>query len=415
MKTSTFIRIKFIFTFFLLNALSSSAQFNTRLIKMVLAEDDWEGESITYQWSGNRYGVYGDELKYDTSYTWGSDNINPIERTSQTFDASNNILTRYKEKRNDLDWVPSQDFTKTYTENNQILSVHSRYWSTGQNAWVNSSRSTYGYDSFGRVATVMSESGYTGQWENSTFTTNTYGNVGIPDLVVIQSWDAETLAWQDFIINHNSFDVNGNRILQLVERRDFNTDVMENYSKRIWSYDNDNRVTEELNLGWNEHTEAYVEYTNDIYTYTNSGELEILIEQSSQNGLMENRKRKTYMYQGGVVISIDYELWNGTNWEYASDSYQDLMFYDNLLTSIKQDFKNDMLIYPNPAHTILTITTKAGDSENMQLKITDAMGKLVITQSINAIGNSQINVESLQPGIYYLQANGRFSMPFIKE
>lgn len=415
MKTSTFIRIKFIFTFFLLNALYSSAQFNTRLIEMVLAEDDSEGESITYQWSGNRYGVYGDELKYDTSYLWGSDNNNPIERTSQTFDASNNILTRYTEKRNDLDWLPSQDYTKTYTENNQILTLHSRYWSIGQNVWVNSTRNTYGYDSFGRVATIMSESGYTGQWENSTFTTNTYGNLGIPDLVVIQSWDDGTLAWQDFIINHNSFDVNGNRILQLVERRDFNTDVMENYNKRIWSYDNDNRVTEELNLQWNEYTEAYVEYTNDIYTYTNSGELEILIEQRWQNGLMENWKRKTYMYEGGVVISIDYELWNGTTWEYASDNYQDLMFYDELLTSIKQDFKNDMLIYPNPAHTILTITTKAGDLENMQLKITDATGKLVITQSINATGNSQINVESLQPGIYYLQANGRFSMPFIKE
>lgn len=78
-------------------------------------------------------------------------------------------------------------------------------------------------------------------------------------------------------------------------------------------------------------------------------------------------------------------------------------------------------LYPNPASSILILKIVSEKSENISLRITDALGKLVYQNviSVNAGENSQtVNIQNLPAGTYYLNVNqnGKIEkIGFVKE
>jgi phosphatidylserine/phosphatidylglycerophosphate/cardiolipin synthase-like enzyme len=63
------------------------------------------------------------------------------------------------------------------------------------------------------------------------------------------------------------------------------------------------------------------------------------------------------------------------------------------------------LIYPNPAHTLLTVLLQMKKQEEVQLILTDISGKILLTQKLNCnagICTSQIDVAAISAGIYVL-------------
>jgi len=66
------------------------------------------------------------------------------------------------------------------------------------------------------------------------------------------------------------------------------------------------------------------------------------------------------------------------------------------IASVKIPSAN-FLVYPNPAKDVLHIRS----GSNVMITVTDASGKIVLTQNIN--GNADINIHGLQPGIYFLK------------
>ncbi|MEC4005741.1 T9SS type A sorting domain-containing protein [Flavobacterium sp. SUN052] len=79
-----------------------------------------------------------------------------------------------------------------------------------------------------------------------------------------------------------------------------------------------------------------------------------------------------------------------------------------LLDSENDNFK----IYPNPSQNVLKLQCNSIIDEVI---ISDSLGKVILTQTQN---NTEINIESLSKGFYFIEAisgNEKFSTKFIKE
>jgi hypothetical protein len=110
-----------------------------------------------------------------------------------------------------------------------------------------------------------------------------------------------------------------------------------------------------------------------------------------------------------TCIQVDDVAWSTTNWTEIDPTTS---FSTDCSLGIDEQTINNILIYPNPVESKLTIDSK----ENIKrVTIIDIMGKTV--QSIS-IMNTTIDVSSLTEGIYFLQIQtdkGLVSKKFIKE
>ena len=105
----------------------------------------------------------------------------------------------------------------------------------------------------------------------------------------------------------------------------------------------------------------------------------------------------------------------------GSDSYTGnfIAFFTNKgLSSTNTATQNQFSIYPNPALEILNIQTTEPLTENTQISVFDVSGKRVLSSYAKAADLNQLNVASLNSGVYILQLSSSSlnqSFKFIKK
>ena len=88
-----------------------------------------------------------------------------------------------------------------------------------------------------------------------------------------------------------------------------------------------------------------------------------------------------------------------------------LNVYGNL--GLDEHIINKLILYPNPANSILNVQTNNNDSIN-KIQITDLTGKIIVRQSENT---NQVNIENFASGMYIIEAfngEGKFMSKFMK-
>ncbi len=77
----------------------------------------------------------------------------------------------------------------------------------------------------------------------------------------------------------------------------------------------------------------------------------------------------------------------------------------NLIEPVSSEFTSESLlnIFPNPASDIIYITLDGSSNLSHQISIMDVSGNMILNQEYN--NQNKINIESLIPGLYYLQIN----------
>ena len=107
--------------------------------------------------------------------------------------------------------------------------------------------------------------------------------------------------------------------------------------------------------------------------------------------------------------------------EVAADGYTGkfLAFFTNKgLNSTEHEMQNKISIYPNPALEILNIQTAEPLTEDTQINVFDVAGKKVLSTHAKATDLNQLNVSSLNSGVYILQLSSSTvnqSFKFIKK
>ena len=84
---------------------------------------------------------------------------------------------------------------------------------------------------------------------------------------------------------------------------------------------------------------------------------------------------------------------------------QDFLSIDDVTVtrtlSTENFFKSNFAVYPNPATSVLNITSSNNAAINAA-SITDINGRTVKTVSMNAVSEAQINISDLTAGVYFL-------------
>jgi hypothetical protein len=71
----------------------------------------------------------------------------------------------------------------------------------------------------------------------------------------------------------------------------------------------------------------------------------------------------------------------------------------NICTSVQELFSDKVSVYPNPTTGLLNITLTGALGQHTTIELYDAIGKLVVKQSLTDELNS-INISDLTNGIY---------------
>ncbi len=91
-------------------------------------------------------------------------------------------------------------------------------------------------------------------------------------------------------------------------------------------------------------------------------------------------------------------------------------FLNSGVVSISENFSQESIfLYPNPASNVINFQCNGENIANAQIKIFDAMGKLVLSKIIQG---SSLNIEHLKAGFYSIEMtddNGKNVVRFIKE
>ena len=111
---------------------------------------------------------------------------------------------------------------------------------------------------------------------------------------------------------------------------------------------------------------------------------------------------------GKIIIGGNFTSYNGTGRNRIAR-----INGNNVLNT--SDFeKNNIVMYPNPTHSVLNLSVNEGISLD-KVTIVDITGKVVLEQNENL---TSINVEKLAKGVYILTAyseGGKYQEKFIKE
>lgn len=83
----------------------------------------------------------------------------------------------------------------------------------------------------------------------------------------------------------------------------------------------------------------------------------------------------------------------------------DVMLAQEILNPVNIDVisKGDIKVYPNPSVDFVQIEfNELSEYSNLMIRITDLMGKNVLSSKINGFSSTSVSVSSLEPGIYLL-------------
>ncbi|MFZ4462797.1 MAG: T9SS type A sorting domain-containing protein, partial [Bacteroidales bacterium] len=112
---------------------------------------------------------------------------------------------------------------------------------------------------------------------------------------------------------------------------------------------------------------------------------------TSFNSKMIVFNTKTNTYEAGFVPGSVSEI-VCDNFEFAQNAYP--------VTAIQDNNRKSFSIYPNPASKKITLQTDGLDNAGI-VKIYSMNGVLCLSDEINTL-NKEINIESLDPGMYVL-------------
>ncbi len=394
-------------------------------------------DSGALNYSGARGGVYNEKWQ---DWEWAYDNANSYQynsatasygsavfRGSQTFDASDHILTSTSEEWAAHLGVWRNSWMDTYTYDgagNRTVEI-SQTWDTVAGTWKNLYKDTYTYTASGKVATNISQlwNSGAGVWGDGSRMTYTYDGAGNRITGVNDLWNSSTSAWENQFRTDYTYDGAGNLTVEQYGMWDGTGMAWDTSGRRTYTYDASNRRTEELN----ETKMSGVWDPNSKILYSNfaGDKPQTVLYQNWDGGLMvfTDDEREHYTYNAdGLVTYLYNENWDDPTGAWVLDgSYAMRNHYETYTTGIAAGDmpESNLLVYPVPATNSLTIRGTWETAQPFTITITDATGRICsrFSRMATKVYKEAIPTAYLQPGAYLLtvqSGGGKVVRPFVK-
>lgn len=368
---------------------------NNQVSKMYFSEYDedkdefvyWYKREITYNSKGLEVRVDGYRL--DSNDTWYHN-----YKDSTIYDSKDSVIEEYDfryDTYNDS-WYGSTRKTMAYNANGDLTEQIYFNWVFDTEEWIEDERNTWVFE-----GDLFME--YTFSFYNTEF--DVWDDYYLYELTrdandniieqLVSYWDESTLDWREDEKTEYELDEEGRDTLHIMytkwgttdwapyEKIGYTYDTFgNNLAYKVWRYYNDN---------WELTWYSVDEFNTDVLmanTATPTYEMDL---------------KQDYAYQ--ITKTIYYEFDSTANDYVAYDT--DIYYYSDVEATdedaIEEFSSNDLNIFPNPATS--TITINMPSNENIEVMIFDIKGAFV--QSINTQGNAQIDITSLEKGMYILK------------
>jgi hypothetical protein len=272
-------------------------------------------------------------------------------------------------------WENSNRFTYTYASG-RLASVLSEVWQT--NAWVNESQTTYTYDGTGYLINSLNQSWNGSAWENVEQTNYTNNSDGTVYQAVSQNWDAGTSTWINETRSTYSYDATCTLPLKLLV---FTAGRNNNVVTLSW------QTAEEINT-----SHFTVQRSLDGTNFSSLG-----------NVTAKNTSQTNYY---GFTDNIEKVTGDKVYYRLQMTDKDGKFTYSKIIPLTLELYAGKIKTYPNPVKDELYILFNMQNVSRAELRITDATGKTVRSQRVDASLNNSavgINVSSLGKGVYYVQ------------
>ena len=348
---------------------------------------------VNYEYDANN------NLITETHFYWDETNWVANGKIIYTYNAGNKTLTRTLQSDAA---TPGQftDYAKTiytYNDAGKLITLLDQYIDTG--TWVNSSKAEITYNG-DLLATVARPYWNGAQWVDDERGLPTYTGTNLTQ-ILNQWWNSAFSEWHD--VNRNILTYNAsNKITNDSYEELTNFVVWEPVDNTSYVYAaNGNRTSEIFS------SSGDIEYKDDYYydaTAQMSSFAHPFKDKTGVDYVNESfpyvNKILNYTTSYYDAASLTYELTYKTTYNYQSQ----------LLS--KENFElNKIMLYPNPANTVVNIQM---EQQIEAISVVDISGR---TTAIKPLSQTSFDVSNLANGVYFIEiktAEGVFREKFIK-
>ncbi len=364
----------------------------------------WQKWDHDNSWINSRRNsdAYNTEGKRTVSLTevWDGTKWVPSARYTNEYDVNGNRINDIIEFENGGILENWRKSGYTYDSNNNIITSSNFWWDNG--AWFESYKYIYEYDSENRIlsSTYLSTSG-SDSLEAKTLTMYDY-TMELRELSVTSDYVNNRLVFNTR--RSTDLNTNGDRIYIFSEK--FNVDSLrwENQSRANFNYSNDGIQTSYLFEVWVDST--WVNAQRLLSDIDLNGNNTYQSMQYWDNGVwVPSFSSRT------IVISDKLSFWFLAEEVFA--------YYGNPATAINGLYEHPTKFsieqnYPNPFNPTTRIKYQVVSSQNVLIKVFDALGNEITTlvneQKLSGVHEVEFNAAGLSSGIYFysVQTKGFF-------
>ncbi|MDP2723688.1 MAG: T9SS type A sorting domain-containing protein [Bacteroidales bacterium] len=301
----------------------------------------------------------------------------------------------------DNEWVYEYQEESIYNLNGTISSRISSMWIEITMDWLYQGMQIYSYNASGLLDVTESFVWTMDTWQLTSKEEYTYTNTNKIDyyLVYTRAMDIWNLAgkWE------YDYDANDNQILRAYLNRD--GDQWINNSRDEYVFDQNNNMIFHQSSYWDLISLDWVNMIKIEKSYNENNEVTMSSRYNWDVDLAAwtGSYKYDFIYdeEGKTILSIEY-LWGDLVADWGLDTKG--FYYYSILINVPEIGISNLMVFPNPAECVVNIKNPGADVLNCN--IISISGQQLRQFTLEG-STTQINIESLPKGVYFLQfSNG---------
>ncbi len=396
---------------------------------------NWKWDATSMAWKLKSKST---KMVYDNNYNLTSATIRSWNGTAwkdsilntATYNANRGLLVSLVQSWTAGAWVNKTQLVNIYDANNNHTSFTMQIWAGG--TWVNYAKFSWTYDVHYNKTSETMQNWTAGAWENYIKINWTYDAKNNMILEEDPTWNATSGLWEKTTQFPNTYDANNYQSTNTWQETDDGGITWRNVMRTLYSYDpahNYNKI-KELHESWVDpqwdtawqYNYAYDANNNLIneldrnyfnpgwmnarqYTYTydtKRNQLSALIQNWGVSSWLKfNQDLQTYD-ANSYPKGISHKMWDnaGTKVSAGDSTYN---YYHLVTTGLSLPVEANVLVYPNPSHGKITISSNIAANA---VEIYSLTGKRIYADyNFKLKTSNEIDLTGYAKGIYILRVH----------